>query len=67
MSATKKLVKGVYQVNGTDWAIRNDSRQAWWVCKVVDGVYSLEPKQTLFVQGTRSAAIRYAKELHTNS
>lgn len=63
MSATKKLSAGVYQVIGTDWCVMNDSHKCWWVCKVVDGTYSLELHEMLFIGGTRNDAIQYAKEL----
>lgn len=63
MNLTKKLSAGVYQVAGTNFAIRNDSYRCWWVCKIVDGIDSLEPKQMFFIQGFRSDAIQYAKEL----
>jgi hypothetical protein len=63
MNATKKLSSGVYQVVGTDWAIRNDCRRCWWVAKVVDGLDSYEPKELFFIGGTRNDAIQYAKEL----
>ena len=67
MNATKKLSTGVYQVVGTDWAIANDCHRCWWVFKVVDGIYSLEPKESFFIQGLRSDAIQYAKELQVQS
>jgi hypothetical protein len=38
MNATKKLSAGVYQIIGTDFAIRNDCRRCWWVVKVNDGL-----------------------------
>jgi hypothetical protein len=63
MSATKKLSAGIYQVVGTDWAVKNDSHNCWWVCKVVDGIDSLEPHEMLFIGGTRNDAIQYAKDL----
>ncbi len=63
MSATKRLSAGVYQVVGTEWAIRNDSRRCWWVAKVVDGLDSYEPSEVMFIGGSRNDAIQYAKEL----
>jgi hypothetical protein len=67
MSATKKLSAGVYQVVGTDWAIKNDSSRCWWVCKVVGGIDSLEPHEMIFISGTRNDAIQYAKELQVQA
>ena len=66
MSATRKLSAGVYQVVGTDFAIRNDSRNCWWVAKVIDGLDSDEPSEVFFIGGTRSDAIWYAKDLQEN-
>ena len=63
MNLTSKLSAGVYQVAGTDFAIRNDSHRCWWVCKIVNGVDSFDPKEMFFIQGFRSDAIQYAKEL----
>ena len=63
MSATKKLSAGVYQVVGTDFAIRNDSRRCWWVAKINDGLDSYEPSEVFFIGGTRNDAIQYAKKL----
>jgi hypothetical protein len=67
MNATKKLSAGVYQVVGTDWAIKNDSHKSWWVCKIVDGIDSIEPHEMLFIGGTRNDAIQYAHELQVQS
>jgi hypothetical protein len=63
MSATKKLSAGVYQVVGTDWAVKNDSHNGWWVARVVDGIDSLEPHDLMWINGTRSDAIWYAHDL----
>jgi hypothetical protein len=62
-SATTKLIAGVFQVVGTDYALMNDSHKQWWVVKVVDGLVSLENDHRYFLQGSRNDAIRYAKEL----
>jgi hypothetical protein len=62
-SITKKLSAGVFQVVGTDYAVMNDSCKQWWVVKVVDRVVSLENDHRYFLQGSRSEAIQYAKEL----
>jgi hypothetical protein len=67
MNATKKLSSGVYQVIGTDFAIRNDCRRCWWVVKVNEGLDSHEPSEMFFIGGTRNDAIQYAKELQVQS
>ena len=63
MSATKKLSAGVYQVVGTDWAVKNDSHNCWWLARVVDGIDSLEPHDLMWINGTRNDAIWYAHDL----
>lgn len=67
MNKTKRLSPGVYQVIGTDWAIRNDCLKCWWVVKVVDGLDSYEPNEMDFIGGTRNDAIKYAKELQNET
>lgn len=63
MSMTTRLSAGIYQVTGTDYAVKNDSHNCWWVAKIVDGIDSLEPADLYFIGGTRRDAIRYAHEL----
>ena len=60
---TRRIQNGIYEVIGTRFAISNDSRSAWWITEIVDGMPSLTIEQNTFINGSRNDAIEFAHRL----